>query len=189
MEIDRPGLPNKEPEPQRRKSREEVKKEGDRDYKRTFRPVRLYVTPFERSRANPSDEVKERFFKVLAKTLERVAVDPDFAAKVNAHLRAEVQDAEKIKAAHAQFTPLTPEEVEVQDGDGVSNLVKTARTMSRKINLVENLKQEQLDTLRQRDPGFETVITGLAKRHARKEKAQRRILDIYERRGEDRRRP
>jgi hypothetical protein len=182
-----PGNPG--PEDQRRKSREEVKKEADRDYKRTFRPVRLYVTPFERSRANPTAEVKERFYKVWEKVLERAATNPDFFAKLIADLRADEQDTEKIKAAHAQFTPLTPEEVEVQDGDGVINLVKTAPTMSGKINLVEKLQPEQLDTLRQRDPSLEPVITGLAKRPARKEKAERRILDIYQRRGEDGRRP
>jgi len=134
MEINRPGLPNKEPGDQGGQSWETRKKQGDRDYKRTFRPVRLYVTPIERDRVNPTDEVKERFFKVLAMTLARVAVDPDFAAKFKAHFQAEVQDAEKIKAAHAQFTPLTPEEVEVQSGDGVINLVKSAPTMSGKIN-------------------------------------------------------
>ena len=181
----RPGGPNEGPEDQRSKSR----KEADRDYKRTFRPVRLYVTPFERDRANPSDEVTERFYKVLRKLLESAAADPDFYAKVISHLRSEVQEAEKIKAAHAQFTPLTPEEVEAQEAGGIINLVKTARTMSRKINLVEKLQPEQLDTLRQRDPSLEPVITGLSKRPARKEKAQRRILDIYQRRGEGEPRP
>ena len=103
MEIDRLGLPNEEPGDQGSQNKEALKQQGDRDYKRTFRPVRLYVTTFERDRANPTDEVKERFFKVLAMTLLRMAGDPDFAAKVNAHLLAEVQDAEKIEAAHQQF--------------------------------------------------------------------------------------
>jgi hypothetical protein len=40
------------------------------------------------------------------------------------------------------------------------------------------------------DPEFiDPIITALQKRPARKEKAQRRILDIYQRRAEDESRP
>jgi hypothetical protein len=160
------------------------------EYRRTHRPVRLHVTPFERERLKqPTTDDKERLEEVWDKVLEQTETDPTVFGKIIEDLTDVVQEHEKTDKAQTQLTPLTPEEMETQDVDGIISLVKTERTMSRKINLVEKLHPEQLDMLRQRDPGFEAVITGLSKRKARKEKAQSRILDIYQRRGEDEHRP
>jgi hypothetical protein len=186
----RPGFPNEEPEGKGDESLEEVTNQTRRAYKRTYRPIRLHVTPYERqSVKTPTAEDKERRERLLRKFLEWVANDPDFLTKAGEHLRAVVQDYEKIDAAQAQLKPLTPEEFEAQDVESAISLVKTEPTISGKINLVEKLEPQQLDRLRQRDTNFKAVITGLAKRKARKEKAQNRILDIYQRRGEGGTRP
>jgi uncharacterized protein YlaI len=188
--IRRPGFPNEEPEDQGTKSLDELTKETKRAQKATYRPIRLYVTPYERQRVKtPTAEDKERRESLLRKFFEWVANDPDFLTKASEHLRAEVQIHEKIDAAQAQLKPLTPEEFEAQDVEDALNLVGARKTMSGKINLVEKLHPEQLDSLRQRDPDFKAVITGLTKRKARIEKAQNRILDIYRRRGEGGTRP
>jgi hypothetical protein len=217
MEIDRLGLPNEEPEDKRKKSLQErikeiieIDKKNPEDaaermlrltfqmlskihtdqYRRTYRPVRLHITPYERRRLTArTPEDKERVDEVFNKMLGYSEDNPNLLEEIIEDFSDRLQDQKKIKKTRAQLTPLTLEEVEVQDVESTINLVKTEKTMSGKINLVEKLNAEQLDTLRQRDPGFETVITGLAKRPSRKQKAQSRILDIYQRRGEDGRRP
>ena len=181
----RPGFPNEEPEEE--KTLEEWMKWYQKGQKREYRPIRLFVTPFERMRLASQTDESMRFTLALAAVLSVAEIAERFVPKN----REEVEQvSEKINEARAlQVRPITPEEVESQNEEGVINLVKSTRTMSGKINLVEKLKPDQLDTLRQRYPDFEAVITGLSKRIARKEKAQNRILDIYQRRGEDATRP
>ena len=185
----RPGSPNEGPEDQNKENPDGVLEWIKRDHRRRYRPVRLHVTQGDRDRLNPTAEDKELFAGMILVMLELSVKEPDLFTKIVGGMKADIQEVEKIHGAREQFTPLTPEELEAQDIEGAINLMKAERTMSGKINLVEKLQPEQIDTLRQRDPDFEAVITGLSKRPARKEKAQSRILDIYQRRGEDEHRP
>jgi hypothetical protein len=187
----RPGNPNGEPEGERNNSRKNIFEWVKRDSIRIHRPIRLHVALFERERLKPLPGTpEERFNTLWGLVVKASRGDPTEFMKIIGDLKDVFDEEEKVDAARAQLTPLTPEEVETQDGESAISLMKTEKTMSGKINLVEKLQPEQLDKLRQHNPDLmEPVITGLTKRPARKEKAQRRILDIYQRRGEDERRP
>lgn len=78
---------------------------------------------------------------------------------------------------------LTPEERECHNIEETIGMLKESRTMSGKITRAQHINDELLKQLQHHDPAFmDPIITGLKKRPARQEKAERAIQRLNSRR-------